>query len=281
MDILVVGATGVLGRNVVPRLLEQGYHVRALIRRPEQARFLQQIDVEPILGDIFDHNSLDTASLGCDAVLHLATAIPKSADQDWRLNDRVRREGTRNLLDAAIKNGVRRYIQQSITLVYGDKGQEIVDETASLQESPISKSSIDMEDLVRSSLLEWSILRGGIFYGTGTGRDDGWRQLAQGGNLALPGDGNDLVSLIHVVDYARTVIAAIENAPAHSIYNIVDDKPISYKNLFGYLTAQINVDEPSAGGPKFLPSLGCSNKKAKHELSWYPTYPSYLSGLGR
>jgi len=281
MNVFVVGATGVLGRHVVPRLLESGYHVRAMIRRPEQAKFLEGMGVESVAGDIFDHNSLDVASNGCNAVLHLATAIPKSADQDWSMNDRIRREGTRNLLNAASKNGVKRYIQQSIALVYGDKGQEIVDESASLQESPVSQSSIDMEEMVRSAKLEWSILRGGIFYGTGTGREDGWRQLAMDGNLALPGDGSDLISLVHVVDYARAMVAAIENAPAGSIYNIVDDEPVSYKRLFTHITSQLNVNAPKAGGAKFLPSLGCSNTKARQELSWSSVYPSFLSGLIR
>ena len=279
MNILVVGATGVLGRHVVPRLLENGYYVRALIRRHDQAQFLELIGVEPMVGDIFDFNSLDKASYGCDAVLHLATAIPKSAEQDWSMNDRIRREGTRNLLDAALKNSVRRYVQQSIALVYGDKGQDIVDETASLQDSPISQSSIDMEEMVQAAKLEWSILRGGIFYGTGTGREDGWRQHAKDGNLALPGDGSDLISLVHVVDYARAVVTAIESAPSGSIYNIVDNEPVSYERLFTHITAQLRVDTPKPGGPKFLPSLGCSNNKARQELAWNPTYPSFLSGM--
>jgi len=279
MNILVVGATGVLGRHVVPRLLENGYRVRALIRYPEQEKFLSQMGVEPIMGDIFDLNSLNAASYGCSAVLHLATAIPKSAEQDWSMNDRIRREGTRNLLNATLKNGVKRYVQQSIALVYGDKGQEIVDETASLQDSSISQSSIDMEEMVRATKLEWSILRGGIFYGAGTGREDGWRKLAKDGKLLLPGDGNDLISLVHVVDYARAVVTAIENDSSGSIYNIVENEPVSYKRLFTHITAQLGVDAPKAGGSKFLPSLGCRNDKARKELGWFPLYPSFLSGL--
>jgi nucleoside-diphosphate-sugar epimerase len=101
----------------------------------------------------------------------------------------------------------------------------------------------------------------------------------QNGKLTLPDDDNDLISLIHVVDYDRAVVTSIENDKGHSIYNIVDNEPVSYKHLFSYLAVQLNVDGPTVGSPKFLPSLGCSNKKAKHELLWHPTYPSYLSGL--
>lgn len=102
MNVLVVGTTGVLGRNVVPRLVERGHIVKAVVRRREQAQFLHQAGAEPILGDIFDKDSLNDAARGCDVALHLATAIPKSGDQDWGLNDRIRREGTRNFIAAAV-----------------------------------------------------------------------------------------------------------------------------------------------------------------------------------
>lgn len=279
MKILVIGATGVLGRNVIPRLLERGHQVRAVVRRTEQLHFLNQMGSQANLGDIFDPVSLDNATRGTDVVLHLATAIPKSENQDWSLNDRVRREGTRNLVTAAIKNGVKRYIQQSITLVYGENGQEIVTESASLQVSPVSQSAADMEDMVRSSALDWSILRGGIFYGQGTGREEGWRRLAQQGQLMLPDDGKDIISLIHIVDYARAIVIATEHAQAGSIFNIVDDEPVRFISLFNHITSQLELSQPNTGGPKFLPSLGCSNLKARQELGWRPVYPSYLSGL--
>lgn len=279
MRVLVVGATGVLGRNVVPRLVERGHAVRAMIRHPEQTSFLEHAGVEPVLGDIFDAESLNSAARGCDAALHLATAIPKSSDQDWSLNDRIRREGTGNLIAAATDNGVKRYIQQSITLCYGERGQMIVDESATLQPTPMSQSAVDMEKLVRSSSVEWCILRGGLFYGAGTGREDQWRLAAQRNRLTLPGDGSDLLSLVHVVDMARAVVTATEYAPGRSLYNVVDDEPVSYKSLFTYIAAQLDKPAPEAGGPKFLPSLGCTNAKVQEELPWRPSYPSYRSGL--
>lgn len=279
MRILVVGATGVLGRHVVPRLLERGHSVRAIVRSPERVPFLQQMGAETAIGDILDADSLHVAARGCHAALHLATAIPRSGDRDWSLNDRIRREGTRNLLAAAAENGVHRYNQQSIAMLYNHAGHEIVEESAPLHPTPVIESAADMEELVRASALEWCILRGGLFYGAGTGREEEWRQAAREGLLELPGDGSDLVSLVHVVDMARAVVAATENAPPGSVYNVVDDEPVSYERLFAYIAAQVGGPEPNRGGPRVLRSFGCSNARAKRELGWQPAYPSYRSGF--
>jgi nucleoside-diphosphate-sugar epimerase len=235
---------------------------------------------EPVIGDILDAESLYIAARGCDAALHLATAIPRSGNRDWSLNDRIRREGTQNLLAAATGNGVRRYVQQSIVFLYGGSGEELATEDTPVQApSAVIQSAADMEELVRASALDWCILRGGHFYGPGTGREEGWRQSAREGNLAYPGDGSDFISLVHVVDMARAIVLATESAPARSIYNIVDDEPVSYKQLYTFITSQLGVDAPQGGGRIVLPSLRCSNARAKEELGWQPAYPSYRSGL--
>ena len=276
---MVVGATGVLGRNVVPRLLERGHAVRAVIRRHAEAPFLQELGAVPVVGDLFDIGSLDTAAQGCDVALHLATAIPKPGDQDWSENDRVRRAGTRNLIEAVLNSRVRRYVQQSITLLYGGGGQALVDESTPLRPSEMTQSAADMEGLVRATDLDWCILRGGLFYGPGTDREASWRQAAREGRLTLPADGGDRISLVHVADMARAVVAAAESAPEGSTYNIVDDEPVSYRRLFTFLAAQLGLEPPPSGGPRVLPSLACSNAKARRDLGWAPMYPTYRSGL--
>jgi nucleoside-diphosphate-sugar epimerase len=279
MRVFVVGATGVLGRNVIPRLLERGHQIRAVARRVEQVAILQRLGVDARLGDILDAVSLMVAAEGCDTALHLATAIPRPGTiQDWTLNDRVRQEGTQNLLAAAADVGVRRYIQQSITFLYGDQGEQIVDESAPLRPAPRIQSAADMEAFVQASSLDWVILRGGSFYGPGTGNEDGWRKAAQEGTLRLPGDGAALVSLIHVVDMARAVVLAAEGAPAGDIYQVVDDAPVRYRELYGYVAAQLGAPVPTPGGPPVV-SLGCSNARIKTALGWGPAYPSYRSGL--
>jgi len=280
MMVVVVGATGVLGQNVVPRLVEREHAVRAVVRREDQAEMFRRLGVEPIIGDILKVDTLLQATAACDAVLHLATAIPKPGGaRDWSLNDRIRREGTQNLLAATDRNGVRRYIQQSIMLLYGDRGTHIVDELAPLRPAAHLQSAADMEAFVQATPLEWCILRGGLFYGPGSGWDEGWRVEAQAGRLRLPGEGHDLISLIHVVDMARAVVQAVEHAPASSIYNVVDDEPVSYRTLYHYVAARVGGPEPEPGGPTSLPSLGCSNARIKSEIGWSPAYPTFRSGL--
>jgi 2-alkyl-3-oxoalkanoate reductase len=286
MKIAVIGATGVLGRQVIPRLVERGHHVRAIVRQPAQAERLQRLGVEALLGDILHPDMLVPATIDCDAALHLATAIPKAGQApDWRMNDRIRREGTHNFAGACQTNGVRRYVQQSITFLYGDHGTHLVDEGAAIQPSPSAQSAVDMESFVQAARFDWCILRGGLFYGTGTGRDDQWRQAAQAGTLQLPGDGSALISLVHVVDMARAVVMAVERATARSIYNVVDDQPVDYRTLYYYVAAQVNGAEPRPGGEVVLrggvvlPSLGCRNTRMKTELGWEPLYPTYRSGL--
>jgi 2-alkyl-3-oxoalkanoate reductase len=280
MKIAVIGATGVLGRQVLPRLVERGHRVRAIARQATEVEKLQRMGIEAVLGDILEPGTLLPATAGCEAALHLATAIPRPGQpQNWSLNDRIRREGTRNFVGACQANGVRRYIQQSITLLYGEHGQEIVDEDAAVQSNPITQSAVEMETIVQAGSFEWSILRGGLFYGPYTEREDEWRGALRAGELQLPGDGRDLISLVHVVDMARAVVTAVESALPGSMYNVVDDEPVSYSRLFTYMAAQLDTAVPPADGPRFLPSLGCSNARARQELSWQPVYNSYRSGL--
>lgn len=280
LKIAVIGATGVLGRHVLPRLVERGHDVRAIVRKPTEVQRLQCMGIDAMLGDILNPDTLEPATRDCEAALHLATAIPKSGQlQDWSMNDRIRREGTQNFIDACQKNSVRRYVQQSITLLYGDHGEQIVDEETALQPNPITRSAMDMEAIVKATRFEWCILRGGLFYGTGTGREDDWRRAAQAGTLQLPGDGSNLISLVHVVDMARALVMTVERAEAGSIYNVVDDLPVDYQTLYRYITAQVGGEKPGAGGEAFLPSLGCSNARIKAELGWEPLYPTFRSGL--
>lgn len=280
MRVVIIGATGVLGRNVLPRLLERGHSVRAVVRKPEQAEKLGALGVEAVRGDILRPETLSFAVAGCDVALHLATAIPKSVGvPDWSANDRIRREGTQNLLSAAAAGGVNRYVQQSVTMLYGEQGRKIVGEATVPQPAPHVESAVDMERQVQASTLDWCILRGSFFYGPGTGMEEGWREAARQGTLRLPGDGLSLISLIHVVDMARAVVLATEEAGGGSIYNVVDDRPVCYEELYTYIAAQVGAPKPPRDGPALRPSLGCSNRRIKAELGWQPAYPSYRSGL--
>ncbi|MEW5798307.1 MAG: NAD(P)H-binding protein [Bacteroidota bacterium] len=279
MIITIIGATGVLGRNLLPHLLERGHQVRAIVRKKEQVVSLEHLGIRSFIGDILDAGTLLQPLKGSDCVIHSATAIPSNvAGGDWTMNDRIRREGTRNLLECAQRMNVRRYIQQSITMLYGDYGAQIVDESFPLQPSPYIQSALDMEESVKKSGLDWCILRGGYFYGPSTGLERSWRDAGKAGTLRIPANSNALVSLIHAADMARAIVAASEHASAQSIYNVVDDHPVTYRELLTYIAHLEGGPEPTSDGTN-IPSLGCSNRLIKTELDWEPLYPSYRSGL--
>ena len=263
MTITIVGATGVLGKHLLPLLLERGHEVRAIVRKKEQAVQLERLGVRSFIGDILDPETLSHPLEGSDCVIHAATAIPDDlAHGDWTMNDRIRREGTRNLLECAQHLHVRRYIQQSIAMLYGDCEERIVDESFPLQPNQYIQSAFDMEEYVKKSDLDWCILRGGYFYGPMTGLEKIWRDGAKAGTLRIPANGSALVSLIHVADMARAIVAAAEKGPAKSIYNVVDDCPVSYRDLLKYVARMEGGADP-ASGDAVVSSLGCNNEKIK------------------
>ena len=279
MKVVVFGATGVLGRQVLPRLVERGHQLRAVLRRPERgARLAAALGVEICQGDILDAASVTKAVAGCNAALHIATAIPRDdGAADWSLNDRIRREGTRLLLAACAAAGCRRYVQQSVAFLCGDDAAP-ADESRPLAPNDFLQSTHDMEALVLASTLNWCILRGGLFYGADT-FETGWRAAARTNALAMPGDGSDRLSLVHTIDMARAVVIATETAPARSIYHVTDDEPVSYRTLFTHLATVEGGAPPADGGAPFLPSFAASNARIKRDLGWSPAYPSYRSGM--
>ena len=158
MRIAVIGATGVVGRHVVPRLREHGHEVRALVRAETDAGALRAVRIDAAQGDIFDIQSLRQALEGCAAALHLATAVPRPGQTpNWALNDRIRREGTASLLEACRNTGARRYVQQCIAFLVSGTS-DLIDETAPLLPArQATASAIDMERLVAASGLDWVI----------------------------------------------------------------------------------------------------------------------------
>ena len=140
MKIAVVGATGVLGRALVPLLQAQGRRVVALARSSHKARAVLPPDTEIRRFDMLDPEQrpgLPDLLRGCDAVLHIATSIPSDMDAPgaWEANTRLRTEATEALLNAALQAGVARYLQQSITMAYPDRGDAWIDESVPLNQS--------------------------------------------------------------------------------------------------------------------------------------------------
>lgn len=281
--VAVVGATGVLGRALVPLLVQRGYEVRALARSAEKAQRLFPHDVEIVACDLLAPEigqNIVSLLAGCETVMHIATAIPRdmSAPNAWVANTRLRTEAVRLLLDAALQVGARRYIQQSITMAYPDGGDDWITEELPLDASPdrarTGSPVIAMEGMIRDippATLQWCILRGGSFVGPDTFQEDLIENL-RAGRETIPGDGSNFVSLIHVADIAAAFVAALEHAPAGSIFNIVDE-PLRQGEYVDRLAAAIGAGPaqraPSASRP---PSWRCSNQRAQSLLHWSPAH---------
>jgi len=277
MHIAILGATGVLGRPVVARLLERGHQVVAIVRDPTKVP--THLRLHAVRGDILDAGSLVAPIEGCDAVLHLATAIPRTGTQsDWSANDRVRREGAQNLLHAARRNGRPRFIQQSVAMLLAGPREVLADEDAPLQPSPRLESARDMERTVRESDLPWVILRGGAFYGRTSDRMEHLNRLAREGRLATPGDGGDYISLVHVEDMADAVVRAAESDLAAGVFNVVDDYPVTYRELYEFVSQVNAAPAPAAGGPSLFPNFRVSNARARRVLDWQPKFRDYRAG---
>jgi nucleoside-diphosphate-sugar epimerase len=275
--IAVLGATGVLGRLVVQRLAQRGHKVVAVAR--DVTRVREVANVRAMQGDILDPVSLERGVAGCQAVLHLATAIPKPGGvSNWAANDRVRIDGTRNLLAAARAHAVERYVQQSVAMVLTGPRDALLDDAEPRALSPVLASAVEMERMVAESPLDWVILRGGAFYGPGTGRIEEWTRRARGGNLVLPGDGGDYVSLVHVEDMADVVVLATLLPRGKVTLNVVDDRPVEYRELFEYVASVNGARVAGDGAPCLLPSFRVSNARTKTVLGWQPRYPDYRAG---
>jgi nucleoside-diphosphate-sugar epimerase len=142
-------------------------------------------------------------------------------------------------------------------------------------------AALDMETKVRETALDWLILRGGLFYGPGTGFDDDWFARARGGTLRLPEAGEDYVTLVHIADMAMATLAALARWPSRQALIVADSEPSRWRDLFGYIARAAGGPLPLPGGPARLPSFRVSNRRAAEVLAWSPHYPNHRVGLAR
>ncbi|HEY6953221.1 MAG TPA: NAD(P)-dependent oxidoreductase [Bacteroidota bacterium] len=283
MNVCVVGATGVLGRSLVPQLLADGCGVRALARfTPEKRSWLpKEADCRSF--DLLSDDApkqLPSLLNGMDAVFHIATAIPSdfTAPGAWDLNTKLRTEGTRRLVSAAIDAGIKYYVQQSITMRYPDLGDQWIDEDVPfappLQGPPESDPVTIMENHVKAlhtKGIGWCILRGGIFVGPGTFQEGAIRKLKEG-NEVIAGDGNEFVSLVHVADMASAFVKALHVRPSSGIFNIVAE-PIRNGEYRDRLADSVGAARPKRDLNRPRPvSNRCSNARAKSVLQWSPQH---------
>lgn len=287
-DIAVLGGNGVYARHLIPRLIAAGHSVRAVVRRPEAAGIARDSGADIRTGDIFDTASMAAAFAGCDIAINLATSLPgPSGRGDFAANDKLRVEGAPNFVAACRQAGVPRAIQQSISFLNasGSDAWSDEDHRYGAPTETIASRAMDaaeaMEATIRASGLDWIILRGGLFYGPGTGFDERWFAGAAAGKLKMPGDGTDYVSLVHIADMAAATVATVERWPSRQTLIVCDDAPAPWREVFGFIAASVGQPAPEAGGAAGFPSFRLRNARAKAALGWQPFYKSFREGLAR
>jgi 2-alkyl-3-oxoalkanoate reductase len=305
MRVFVAGANGAIGRPLVPRLVAAGHEVTGTTRSQASAEAIQAAGATPAVVDALDADALREAVERAvpEVVVHELTALPERFNPRKRglydATNRIRREGTRSLLDAARAAGARRFVCQSIAFAYAPAAEpEVMDEEAPLNldaPPPFSEGMrviAEMERAVLDAELEGLVLRYGWFYGPGT-------YYGEGGSLAsdvrrrrfpVVGSGSGLFSFIHVDDAAEATVAAGERG-APGVYNVVDDEPAALRDWVPAYAEAIGAPPPRRV-PVWLARLvagkmassmnvqpGASNAKAKRELGWQPRWSSWREGF--
>lgn len=295
MKIFVTGATGVVGRRTVPLLVRAGHEVTAVARTAEKAAGVERAGARPARVDLFDADGIRRAVAGHEAVINLATHIPRSTTRmllpwAWNENDRIRREASAILVDAALAAGVTRFVQESFAPMYPDCGDEWIDEDVPPQPARYNRSTLDAErSAARFSHAGGTgvVLRYAAFYGPDASHVPDLIRFTRRGMSALPGRPGAYVSNVSHDDAATAAVAAL-GVPA-GIYNVVDDEPLRRAEFLAVVAAGEGVPAPRpapAWMPKVLGSLGellsrsvrMSNRKLREASGWAPRYPSVREG---
>jgi nucleoside-diphosphate-sugar epimerase len=270
MKVLVAGATGVVGRRIVPLLVARGDRVVGLTRNAARAGVLRAAGVEPVVVDVVDGKALNAVvrAVRPDVVLHQLTDL---TGQDRVANARLRTIGTRNLVDAARAAGTRRIVAQSIAFGYQDGGVPAMEDVplrAGLAGVPELESAV-------AELPEWVVLRYGLFYGPGTwyAPDGAMADSARAGDLVAD---ESVTSFVHVDDAAAAAVAALE-WPSGPV-NICDDEPAAAKAWVPVFCAAVGAPPPPRAATRSPGSRGANNHRA-HQRGWLPAVASWREGF--
>ena len=306
MKVFVAGATGAIGRPLLERLVAAGHEVTGTTRSEAKTGAIRAAGGEAAVCDALDAPALRgaVAEAGPEVIVHQLTALPDRFNPRrktiYDATNRLRDEGTRNLLEAAREAGTRRFVCQSIAFAYAARPTpDVKDEDAPLvvdAPPPFGEGvrvTQEMEHrVVEADWLEGLVLRYGWFYGPGTYYGEGGSITADVRKRRFPviGKGSGLSSFIHVEDAASATVAAVEGGPP-GLYNIVDDQPAAMREWLPLFADAVGAKKPLrvpvwvarlAAGPmagmmNALP--GASNAKAKRELDWEPRWPSWRTGF--
>lgn len=307
MRIFVAGATGALGKQLVPALVSNGHSVVGLTRSPEKVDVLRRLGAEPVVADALDQAAIREAIATAkpEVVIHQLTAIPaninfRKMDRDFAATNRLRTEGTDILLEAARAAGARRFIAQSYApAIYAREGGYVKTEEDRLDTDPPSTFRTILEAVkyteravLSADGLEGVVLRYGGFYGPGTSlaADSVMTRAVRKRQLPIVGKGEGVWSFIHIEDAAAATVAAVERG--EGVYNITDDEPATVAEWLPYLAESLGAPQPwkvpvllgrifagDAGVMMMTQARGASNAKAKRELGWQPRYASWREGF--
>jgi nucleoside-diphosphate-sugar epimerase len=308
MRVFVAGATGAIGRQLVPLLVAAGHEVHGMTRSQSKRAMLAEMGAVPVVADALDPEQVAEAVAVArpEVIVHQLTAIgpmnTRRLDRDFALTNRLRTEATDHLLSAGQAVGVRRFVAQSVAGfgAYARTGGPVKSEEDPLETTParpmrgILAAIRHLEEaVVGARWTEGIVLRYGVFYGPGTSLAPGEEQfeLVRRRKFPIVGDGAGVWSFIHVADAAEATVRAVEHG-VRGVYNVVDDDPARVSDWLPALAHQLDAKEPMRV-PRFVGRLvageaavvmmtevrGASNAKAKRELGWQPAHPSWRQSL--
>ncbi|MPY79917.1 MAG: NAD(P)H-binding protein [Actinophytocola sp.] len=294
MKVFVTGGTGAVGSHAVPALVRAGHSVTALARTPEKAATLRAQGATPVTVSLFDRAGLAKEFTGHDAVVNLATAQPSITQflraSAWRETTRIRTKGSATVVDAALDAGVGRLVQESVAMLYPDRGDRWIDESVPVDPYPIARGNLAAEASARRFTEAGGggvVLRFGLFYGPGARHSEQMLGLARHHVCTAIGPPGSYTPLIHMADAGAAVAHALD-VPAGT-YNVVDDEPLTTRDSAAAL-------ETAAGARAWLRvpgkaallfgnrvasltrSLRVSNARFRDATAWAPRYPSAREG---
>jgi len=304
--VFVAGGTGAIGRQLIPQLVTAGHPPVAMTRDPQKAARLRDAGAEAVVCDVFDRERLVAVvrDAAPEALVHQLTDLPAAMNPRrlgtlYEANNRVRREGTANLIAAGRQAAVGRIVVQSMGTWYRPEGGPVKSEDDPLwtdAPEPIGaavRTIVEMERAVFQIPVA-VVLRYGAFYGPGTWYaaegDVGQRVRRRG--LPIVGSGSGITSFVHIEDAAAAVLAAL-NAKSSGVYNIVDDEPAAASEWMPAYATALGAPPPRRV-PEILARLvlgkpltrwmttmrGASNERAAAELGWRPRFRTWREGFG-
>jgi 2-alkyl-3-oxoalkanoate reductase len=300
MRVFVAGASGAIGAELVPQLIERGHHVIGTCKSVASIERLRALGAEPLVLDMLDPRAVLDAVLKAapDAIVNEATALTNASfgrdlDSTFARTNRLRLEGSDALLTAAREAGVRRFVSQSYAgFRYAREGGMVKTEDDPLDPNPPAAFRMTSEALRHLDQAVFDaggiVLRYGAFYGAA---NDGLIEPVRKRQFPIIGDGGGVWSFIHLADAAAATVLALEHN-ARAIYNVADDEPAPVREWLPVFARAIGA-RPPRHFPRWLARLvageavvmmgtdcrGVSNEKIKGELGWTPRYPTWRQGF--